>query len=178
MVDGPGRRDAAVEAQEATVLLYMAGGRPFATDIHVVRALARTAEERSVPGMPACFRAVTLVGNKPVGVVGVAAQIGLSPTELGDADEHHYLLAEAGGLTVAFAVQKALRVLQLERGAVSDVPMAAGDRVSRAVAGLLVTEAGLTVLVDPRALLSDDDVQLARDVIQRLQAHGWSAQVG
>jgi chemotaxis signal transduction protein len=178
MTDSDGEREASVTEVESTILLYLVGGRPFATDIHAVQALAPAGDERSLPGLPACFRGVTLIRGEPVGVVSVAQQLGLTEPEQGACGERHYLLVQWRGQQVAFAVQSAVRVLRVHRGAVRPMPTSGGDEACSAIAGLLLTEAGLTVLMDPCSLVSEQDMRPLRDIVQGLQAAGWSPQSG
>lgn len=132
------------------VLRVKAGGRDFALDVGLVRAIERPAHRARLPGAPAYVRGVVEVRGLVVTVIDLAARLGLPPAPAGAADPAVVVVdsAEPMGL----GVEGLGEVVSLPAGAIADL----GPRGT--AAGLRgVTEDGTVVLeveplVDGRAL--------------------------
>ncbi len=65
------------------MLRVTAGGREFALDVGLVRAIERPAHRVRLPGAPPYVRGVVEVRGQAVAVVDLAARLGLAPTAPG-----------------------------------------------------------------------------------------------
>ena len=62
------------------ILAFRAGGERFAVPLDRVREAARPRRITPLPGAPACWSGVALVRGEALGIVDVAAAVGLPPS--------------------------------------------------------------------------------------------------
>jgi purine-binding chemotaxis protein CheW len=151
-----------VQVQESLkVLLVKAGGRDFAIDVGLIRAIERPAHRVRLPGAPAYVRGVVEVRGLAVAVVDLAMRLGLS-----DAPKEQAAHAAAAVVVVdssepvGFAVDAVGDVVALAPSSLVDL----GPR--GAAAGLRALTPDGSVLLEVEPLVDGRSLEPALSVLE------------
>lgn len=121
------------------VLAFRAGGERFAVPLERVREAARPRRITPLPGAPPAWCGVALVRGEALGVVDVAAAVGLRPSGAGSAP----LVVVLHGCDHAILVDAIDGVESLPGERVAPAPPGRG-----AVSGVVAEEGGFLSLLD------------------------------
>ncbi len=124
---------------EGLLLAFRAGGERFAVPLERVREAARPRRITPLPGAPASWAGVALVRGEALGVVDVAAAVGLPPSTARTAP----LVVVLFGCDHALLVDAVDGVEQFPADRVAPPPPGRG-----AVSGVVAEEAGFLSLLD------------------------------
>lgn len=141
-------------------------GHRFAAPLAAVRRVVASAMPTPLPGAPGLVAGVLNIGGDIVVVIDFGQRLGLPPSPITPA-QHIVVLAIPGFL---------LGLVVDELGGVTDPAAVAGNALppecaTQAVAGMLVTEDGLRVLVDPAQVLLREETHQLRAAMEGA-AHG------
>lgn len=132
-------------------------GHRFAAPLTAVRRVVASAMPTPLPGAPALVAGVLNIGGDIVVVIDFGQRLGLPPSAITPA-QHIVVLAVPGFL---------LGLVVDELGGVTEPAAVAGDALppecaAAAVAGMLVVEGGLRVLLDPAQVLLREETRQLR----------------
>lgn len=141
-------------------------GYRFAAPLAAVRRVVASAMPTPLPGAPALVAGVLNIGGDIVVVIDFGQRLGLPPSPITPA-QHIVVLAIPGFL---------LGLVVDELGGVTEPAAVAGDALppecaALAVAGMLVVEGGLRVLLDPAQVLLREETGQLRAALEG-GAHG------
>ena len=164
-----------MQVQESLkVLLVTAGGRDFAIDVGLIRAIERPPHRVRLPGAPAYVRGVVEVRGMAVAVVDLAMRLGLqeapAPGTPKEQAAHAAVVVVDSSEPVGLAVDAVGDVVALSPSALVDL----GPR--GAAAGLRGVTPDGTVLLEVEPLVDGRPLEPALSVLEPAPAqHGASA---
>lgn len=133
----------------------------FAVPLADVRRVVASAAPTPLPGAPALVTGVLNIGGEIVIVIDFGQRLGLPPSPITPA-QHIVVLAVPGFL---------LGLVVDELGGVTEPAAVAGDILppecaAQAVAGMLVVEGGLRILLDPAQVLLREEAHQLRAAME------------
>lgn len=157
--DAAGRRRAvALAGQDAPVveqlelLTFMVAGEQYAVDIEKIVEIVTP---RPITKIPNCDRAIVgIVSLRGAIVTLLDVRHKLRHGERVSAGDPRIIVVEQKGETVGFEVDRVLRVVKLEAGAVEPNPVLHASEQDEAVRGVFRQGAALTILLDLDKLLN------------------------
>ena len=151
-----------VQQESLKVLLVKAGGRDFAIDVGLIRAIERPAHRVRLPGAPAYVRGVVEVRGLAVAVVDLAMRLGLSdaPAPGTPKEQHAAVVVVDSSEPVGFAVDALGEVVAITPSSLTDL----GPR--GAAAGLRAITPDGAVLLEVEPLVDGRPLEPALGVLE------------
>lgn len=141
------------------MLLVNAGGRDFAIDVGLIRAIERPLHRVRLPGAPAYVRGVVEVRGLAVAVVDLAMRLGLPGTPKEQPAQAAVVVVDSSE-SVGFAVDAVGEVIALAPSSLTDL----GPR--GAAAGLRAITPGGAVLLEVEPLVDGRPLEPALGVLE------------
>jgi purine-binding chemotaxis protein CheW len=158
----------ATGARRADDVLQVVGFRvadeEFAVDILEIVGIERLVGVRQLPRMPAFVEGVMQIRDEIVPLVKLRTRFGFA--ESSRDEKARVLVVEIGDNTVGFIVDAVSAVRRFARGHVESAPPLALSDESRFVKGVVRAGRDMVVLLDPFALLQEDEKRLLRSAVE------------
>ena len=132
------------------VLLFEVGGERWALEAARVREVVRAVAVSRLPAAPPVVLGVVVVRGELVPVLDFRARVGLPAAPLSPAE--HFVIADAGGRTVAVRADRAVGLANVPDAEVADPRAAVPD--ARHVSGVARLPGGLVLVHDLAAFLT------------------------
>ncbi len=142
---------------------FHVGEQEFAVDILEVVGIERPENVLRLPRMPDFVAGVMRIRDEIVPLVKLRTRFGLPETEIDRMSR--VLVVERQDDTIGFIVDSVSLVRRVRASALEPAPALALTDQSHYVRGVVRTDAGMVVLLDPQALLVADEARQLRSVV-------------
>ncbi|HXA16935.1 MAG TPA: chemotaxis protein CheW [Thermoanaerobaculia bacterium] len=142
----------AVSADQVELLSFVIAGEQYAVLIDHVVEIVTPRDATRVPNADPTIVGIISLRGTIVTIIDIRRKLRHPPSEAGN--ETRIIVAERGGETLGFEVDRVLRVLKVESAAIEPHPVVHSSELSEAVRGVFRYANALTILLDLDKLLA------------------------
>jgi purine-binding chemotaxis protein CheW len=139
-------------ADQVELLSFVIAGEQYAVLIDHIVEIVTPRDATRVPNADPTIVGIISLRGTIVTVIDVRRKLRHPPSEVGN--ETRIIVAERGGETLGFEVDRVLRVLKVESAAIEPHPVVHSSELSEAVRGVFRYANALTILLDLDKLLA------------------------
>jgi purine-binding chemotaxis protein CheW len=139
-------------ADQVELLSFIIAGEQYAVLIDHIVEIVTPRDATRVPNADPTIVGIISLRGTIVTIIDVRRKLGHPPSEVGN--ETRIIVAERGGETLGFEVDRVLRVLKVESAAIEPHPVVHSSELSEAVRGVFRYANALTILLDLDKLLA------------------------
>lgn len=146
------RKAETAAADQVELLSFVIAGEQYAVLIDHVVEIVTPRDATRVPNADPTIVGIISLRGTIVTIIDVRRKLRHPPSEVGN--ETRIIVAERGGETLGFEVDRVLRVLKVESAAIEPPPVVHSSELSEAVRGVFRYANALTILLDLDKLLA------------------------
>jgi len=146
------RKAETAAADQVELLSFVIAGEQYAVLIDHVVEIVTPRDATRVPNADPTIVGIISLRGTIVTIIDVRRKLRHPPSEVGN--ETRIIVAERGGETLGFEVDRVLRVLKVESAAIEPHPVVHSSELSEAVRGVFRYANALTILLDLDKLLA------------------------
>ncbi len=139
-------------ADQVELLSFIIAGEQYAVLIDHIVEIVTPRDVTRVPNADPTIVGIISLRGTIVTIIDVRRKLRHPPSEVGN--ETRIIVAERGGETLGFEVDRVLRVLKVESAAIEPHPVVHSSELSEAVRGVFRYANALTILLDLDKLLA------------------------
>ena len=146
--------ETAASAEQLELLTFVLAGEHYAVDIERIVEIVTPRSITRVPNAEEAIVGIISLRGTIVTVVDVRRKLRHPPSENGDHPDRRIIVVEKGGETLGFEVDRVLRVIKAEPGAVEAHPVVHASEQHEPIRGVFRHADALTILLDFDKLLA------------------------
>lgn len=146
------QRAETASADQVELLSFIIAGEQYAVFIDHIVEIVTPRDATRVPNADPTIVGIISLRGTIVTIIDVRRKLRHPPSEAGN--ETRIIVAERGGETLGFEVDRVLRVLKVESAAIEPHPVVHSSELSEAVRGVFRYANALTILLDLDKLLA------------------------